>query len=66
MEVVKCGTLATTRVGKINGIITCINLRYESVRYEFSYFYSGDYKQIWMDETELEIEEIETQTIGFK
>lgn len=64
--IIPSGTPATTKVGKIPGIITACSIRGCRVLYEFSYFNNGEYKQPWMDENEFVIDEVEKQKIGYK
>jgi hypothetical protein len=54
---------SVTLIAKIK---TGISIRFNRVTYEISYFVNGDYKAIWMDECEFEIDKKETVKIGFK
>lgn len=64
IEVYKCGTKATfsemacTIVGK--------EIRFDKVTYQLAYFYQGEYKTVWLHETEFIVGKNETQKIGFK
>lgn len=60
----KCGIQVTTIIGGITGIITCESHRFDKITYELSYFYNGDYKTVWMHESEFT--EIGNNQIGFK
>jgi len=67
MKVVKCGSKVKSVLINIEGIITAVSIRFEAVAYEVSYFNNGDYKQIWMNETEFELSSTaKKETIGFK
>lgn len=54
-KVFECGTKAITITGKIEGIITGISIRFDKVSYEFSYFYNGDYKSVFLNENEFSV-----------
>ena len=66
IEVYECGSNCTTKIGKIEGIITGVNIRFERVIYEFSYFNNGEHKSVWLEECELDCSECSTNKIGFK
>ena len=66
IEVVKCGTKATTKMSQIEGIVTGISIRFNRATYEISYFHNGEYKSVWLDESEFEIGECLKGRIGFK
>lgn len=46
------GTPVKTKIGEINGIITAATIRDLRIQYEVSYFYDGQYKNVWLDEYE--------------
>jgi len=67
MEVIKCGTEVITKIEQIHGIITCSSIRFDKVVYEFSYFRNGEYKNVWLHESEFILDkESNKQKIGFK
>ena len=53
MELLECGTKATTVLNDIEGIITGITIRGKTITYEFSYFLNGDRKSIWVEDYEV-------------
>lgn len=60
-----CGSVVKTKIGSIEGMITCASIRFDKVQYEISYFVGGDQKSIWMNEDEFETIGGK-QTIGYK
>lgn len=66
MTIVKGGTKVTTVLSNIQGIVTGTSIRFEAISYEVSYFNNGEYKQVWLNESEFTITEGKKQTIGFK
>lgn len=66
MVVLKCGLDVTIKHSKIKAIITAISIRFDSVKYELSYTYNGDYKTIWVNENEFNIHKTSTLEIGYK
>lgn len=66
MKVIKCGTRVTPKLQNFEGIITGISIRYDKVSYEVSYFYNGDYKSIFMDESEFDVQACDKTIVGFK
>lgn len=67
MEVtlLSCGTIIKTKIGKIEGMITCQSLRFGQVQYEISYFINNEQKKIWMTEHEFDMISGNHQIIGF-
>lgn len=47
MELIPCGTSATITLGKIQGVITGITIRYNIAMYEITWFHDGEYKKDW-------------------
>ena len=45
-----CGVLITTKLGKIDGMITCISIRFDKIQYEITYLKDGEEKTSWMNE----------------
>ncbi len=66
MIVIKCGAKATTKMAHIEAIVTAVVIRFNRAQYELSYFHGGEYKTMWMDESEFDIEESEKTKIGFR
>lgn len=65
--VFKCGQKVAIKFNHdVDGIITAQLLRFERAVYEISYFNNGEYKQIWLDESEFTAINGEKQKIGFK
>jgi uncharacterized protein with von Willebrand factor type A (vWA) domain len=65
IEVIKCGVKATTKISQIEAIVTAISIRFNRTSYELSYFNNGEYKTVWLDESEFTVEKIEKTKIGF-
>lgn len=61
----KTGTNVCFDRGTLQGVITAILIRDESVRYEVSYFLNGEFKEIWLNETMFVAEGNKT-TIGYR
>ena len=55
MKVYKHGTRVKTLIGDIEGLITAISIRVGSISYEISYFSSGIYYNIWLNDFEFEV-----------
>lgn len=66
MKLIQCGTKAHISSAKIDAIITGISIRFNRSTYELSYFYNGEYKSVWLDESEFETSSSEKLKIGFK
>ena len=65
-DVIKCGARVTPKLSNIEGIITCISIRFEKISYEVTYFYNGDFKVVWCHEDEFEVGKGgDKQKIGF-
>lgn len=63
----KSGTPAMYKLGKINGEIAAVTIRYGILEFEFVYFLNGEFKKITeVRREELHIEEHEIIKIGFK
>lgn len=65
MKLYACGTHVTTKLRKIEGMITGITIRFSAVAYEVKYFFDNDFKTEWMNESEFEVTEVKKQSIGF-
>lgn len=67
MTVVKCGSKVKSVLTNIEGIVTAVSIRFNAVAYEVSYFNNGEYKQVWLNESEFELSSThKKETIGFK
>ena len=67
IQVYPDGTKAKTKIGGLQGMTTGVLLRDGRVQYEFSYFYEGDHKMLWLEEYELDFgEDKPGSTIGYK
>jgi hypothetical protein len=66
MEIYKCGTSVIIKLANIKGIITCCAIRFDKVTYEITYYKSLDQQTIWVHESEIETDKLETEKIGFK
>lgn len=59
----QCGTIVTICISKIEGMITGVNLRFDSISYEITYFHDGEHKTVWLREQEFTTEGI--KKIGY-
>lgn len=59
-----CGDLVTTKLGKLEGMITCKCDRFSKITYEISYFINGEQKAVWMFPEEFTLKP-EEKIIGF-
>lgn len=59
IKIIECGTTVRPKLLKVDAIITAICIRFERVTYEISYFNNGEYKTVWLSESELN-----TVTVG--
>lgn len=66
MTVVRCGSKVKSVLTNIEGIVTAVSIRFTAVAYEVSYFNNGEYKQVWLNESEFETSTHKKETIGFK
>jgi hypothetical protein len=64
MKVYKCGTLVTTVIGKIEGIIVAVEIETNNVLYKIRYFHSGIEAICWLNVYEIEISKPKQQA-GF-
>jgi hypothetical protein len=67
MTLYPCGTKVTTVMGGISGMITAVQIRFEMVNYEITYYDQANsvHLQIWQHEQEFTTE-AEKRQIGFK
>lgn len=66
IEVIECGTIATTKLHEIKGMITACSIRFDKINYEFTYFKDGEQRVIWLHEEEFEKSDHKKINIGFK
>ena len=52
LTLIACGTEVTTKLGEIEGMVTCQSIRFERVIYEITYFDAKTSKTLWMHENE--------------
>ena len=65
MNIYPCGTTVKTKIGSINGMITCCSIRFDKANYEITYFVNMEQKTMWMSEQEFETSGTKTP-IGYK
>lgn len=66
IKVYECGTRAIIKGCNIEGTLTGIEIKYDSIRYEFSYWSGGCYNTTWLNQFELLFEKKDMLQIGFK
>ena len=66
MKVIKTGSKGKTVIGNIEGIITGICMRDNSLMYEFSYFVNGKRECYWLYHFELRFDIVEKRQAGFR
>lgn len=66
MKIFKVGTYVITNIGSIDGIITGATIRTNRIQYEISYFFNGEYRNVWLDECEFITKGKKEIKIGFK
>jgi len=66
METIKCGTLVVMKLANIQGMITCVSLRFDRVIYEVTYYVGAEQETIWVNENEFDTTTPELIKIGFK
>lgn len=59
-----CGSMVTTWVGEVNGMITAQTIRFGSVQYEITYF-TDQQRTMWMSEKEFHCKE-DKEVFGFR
>jgi len=65
----KCGTKVYIPALELYGYITAIEIQFNNVTYQVSYFWNGEYKQVWLFEYqfhEVDAEKDNLQPVGFK
>lgn len=66
ISIFPCGTKVRPMLLGIEGMITSVNICFDKVRYEISYFISGKQESIWMNESEFELSEVSKIKVGYK
>ena len=67
IEIYKPGTIVTTKIGGIKGMLTAVVIKFDEVKYEITYFANGDQRAVLMHEQEfLPHISPEKLQIGFK
>lgn len=64
MNVIKCGTKAT--FSEMSCTIVAVEIRFDKATYQLAYFYMGEYKTVWLHESEFTVGKNTTQKIGYK
>jgi len=52
-----CGTMVTCIIGGAVGTISCVSNRFDKINYEVTYFFGGEFKTVWLHESEFKVEE---------
>lgn len=65
MTLIPCGTDATIKLTGIKAIITAIEIRFELITYQLSYFNNGEMHTVWLNDKLFEPGKHEEQKIGF-
>ena len=65
IELIPCGTLVKLKIGEIDGMITGINIRWDNIQYEVTYYLNGEIKETWFNEFEFTTEN-NIKKIGYK
>jgi hypothetical protein len=66
IEIIKCGTFVILKLANLKGMITCCAIRFQNIVYEVTYYCGADQKTIWVNQNEFDVDEPDTQKIGFK
>lgn len=65
LKVYPCGTMITTKLGAVQGMITCQSIRFRRVSYEITFDSNGKPDVFWASEHEFDTEAAK-EVIGFK
>ena len=57
MKTPDCGDMVVTKVGKIEGMITCVAKRFGAMQYEITYIADGKHYLDWFRRMEFEFKE---------
>lgn len=66
MDIYKCGTEVVSITGTLSGSISAVEIRYDTVVYEITYFISGEPKTAWLREQQLNFYGKEKTQIGYR
>jgi len=67
MKVIPCNTKVTTIIGNVEGLITAVSIRFNTVKYEITYADGLEHKTFWLHKEEFKVSKtVKEQTIGFK
>lgn len=67
MNTYQCGQRIFVNTANIDGTITGVLIRFDTVIYEIGYFKELEYKQIWLNDCEFTVSpESKKSAIGFK
>ena len=64
--VVPCGTEVIIKTGKISGIVSAIELKFENITYQIAFFIDGKRETVWIHENEFICDSHDNIKIGFK
>jgi hypothetical protein len=53
--IIPCGTIVIIKLAHIEGIITCVAIRFDNIQYEITYYLGGEQHCIWAREPEFEL-----------
>jgi hypothetical protein len=61
-----CGTMISTKLGGITGMVVGISVRFDKVQYEIQYIKDGEGKDIWMNEAQFNTtDKVEKIKLGY-
>ena len=64
MRIFECGTMVIIKVSGFSAMITAVEIKFDRISYELTYYYDGEHRTVWMREEEFTTEEI--KRIGYK
>lgn len=64
MIIYECGLRIIIIISGLPAMITGVNIKFDNVTYEATYYYDGEHRTVWLKEQEFTIEEI--KKIGYK
>jgi hypothetical protein len=64
MIIYECGLKIIITISGLPAMITGVNIRFDDVTYEATYYYDGEHRTVWLREQEFTTEEI--KKIGYK
>lgn len=66
MKVFMPGTKVVTISNRVDGEITSFSVSFLGITYEIQYFYGGEFKKVWMNESQFTVDKNKKSIIGFK